>query len=174
MNLHSHAPHFHCQPLGYETRRKGAFARLAGAALLAAALSAVSLAQKGPSITVRVLNSENGKPLKGVLLLVDAPSNEPRSPQYRLLADARTNANGVAIVHLRKPIPEIFISYGDADVGRCTPWSAFITEEILKTGVVGANTCSDGKFQYTVAPKPGKLVLFGKKWSWWERMKHSE
>lgn len=151
---------------------------LVAATLLVSAPASVSMAQRGSSITVRVLNARNGKPLKGVVLFLYAQSNIPiktRKGQDHPLATEITNPDGIAIFQLRESIGEVILSYGDSlYVGRCTPSLPFATAEILKTGIIGTNTCSGDKFEYKAAPKPGELVLFGKKWSWWERIKHSE
>lgn len=173
----SDAPRSRRQLFRRKPRWKEAFAHLAAVVLLVIGFSSVSAGQRHPSITVRVLNAKDGRPLSGVLLLAYAPAKKPnvaRTEQERLLASATTDGDGSAALRLPDRISEVIISYGDLFVGRCTPWSAFLTAKILKRGVVARNTCSGGKFEYAAAPKPGELVLFAKKWSWWERMKHSE
>ena len=110
---------------------------------------------------------EKREPLKGVILFLLDPNkkstSEVRTQEEPTLASAKTDADGAAIFQLREPLPEVVVSYGDTlFVGRCTPSLPFATAEILKTGVVGPNTCSGRKLRYTAAPKPGELVIFGK------------
>jgi hypothetical protein len=43
----------------------------------------------------------------------------------------------------------------------------FSTEQVLRTGVVSANTCGKA----ALSPKPSTLVIFVRPLTWWERMK---
>lgn len=149
---------------------------LAGAMLLGTILSSVSLSQQGPSIAVRVLSAKSGRPLEGVLLLAGRPTklrSGGETGRWRLLS-ARTNAEGLAVLRLPERVSRVIISYGDLSFGQCSPRSPVAVADILRTGIVAQNTCSSRKLEDTAAPKPGELVLFAKKWSWWERMRHSE
>ena len=145
-------------------------------ALLIATLSSISPGQSTSFITVitvHVLSAKNGKPLRGVIInLIDPKRLKPN--QNPIITAAKTDAEGVVNFRIPEGVAEIVMVYGDVLVDRCTPSSPFSVDEIVKSGVIGANNCPHGKFQYQGMRKPGELIIFGRPLSWWETMKRSE
>ena len=142
-------------------------------ALLIATLSSISPGHSTSFITVRVLNAKNGRPLKGAMIgLVDPKREKPN--QNPIITSAKTDADGVVNFRIPEGVTDIVIFYGDDLVDRCTPPSPFSVDEIVRSGVIGANNCPHGKFQYQGMRKPGELIIFGRPLSWWETMKRSE
>jgi hypothetical protein len=88
------------------------------------------------------------------------------------VASARTTAEGIALLSLPEPVPEhIDLYYSTFNkFYACSHVKALSTTEILKNGIVASSDCPSGKFQYLGAPKPGELVVFGRRPTWRERM----
>ena len=160
-------------PRGDATR----FARLIFVAALGAALASTCFGQASALITVRILNAENGKPLKGAIVGLLDP-NKMLKPGERMhqnpaVASAKTDTDGRAVLKLSGAVPEsVVVQYADINrVYQCMPYIVFSTAEILKTGVVAPTNCAGSDFRYAGSANPGEMVLFGKPVSWWERMK---
>jgi hypothetical protein len=121
--------------------------------------------QTGSFITVLVLSTKNGKPLKGVIVTLSDPSKKLNKYQATTIAHAQTNRDGVAVLELPGVIPEEVMAYiaggPCGSVAECSLGVSFSTFEIIKRGIV-ASMCVSGKtMPYTVTPKPGELVIFG-------------
>jgi hypothetical protein len=107
-------------------------------------------------ISVRVFDAKSGKPTKGLLTSVVIDN-------YRNFRIGETNENGVVQFCPKDPVPTSFtldfryFYQTDAEVH-------FNTESVLKTGSVAQNARNKGKFHDREAPKPGEIVVFGKRW----------
>jgi len=114
------------------------------------------------SISVKVLDAETGQPVKGVWVSLDY---KPRLKQL----NAKTNSHGIVGFHLLVPLPErIGLSFGPNEFGSCSEIE-FVTDQILKTGVVAGNTCKTRPGPSS-APEAGQLVVFGKRVTLWQRV----
>jgi len=116
------------------------------------------------SIFVKVLDAETGKPVKGIWVSVDS------QPQPKRLLNAKTDSRGVAAFHLSGPLPErVGPSVSPVEFKRCSELE-FVTDQILTTGIVAGNTCSGSKLKPYVTPEAGQLVVFGKRFTWWQKV----
>ena len=130
---------------------------------------ASSLGETGSAITIRVINSKTGKPLKNInIVLEDSAGNFLKDDKGKVVAGT-TNKLGEVFLYLPSPVPErlgVFYTGGNTcELGQCP--QIFTTAEILKTGIIGS-TCSVPKHTYNVSPRPGELVIFGTPFSWWQ------
>jgi hypothetical protein len=116
------------------------------------------------SISVRVLDAETGKPVKGIWVSLDS------EPQLKRLLNAKTDSHGVAAFHLSGPLPErVGPSVSPVEFGACSELE-FVTDQVLTTGIVAGNTCSGSKPKPYVTPEAGQLVVFGKRFTWWQKV----
>jgi hypothetical protein len=139
---------------------------------LTGALKLVASSQQAFAITVRVLDAKNGKPIKGVgVFLVDpatySKAAAPNAPQ------GLSDKNGVVILRFANQPPEkIFVQYSGGQCGlvQCSynKGQPFSVSEILKSGVVAPNGCSDSNFQFGQVPHQGEIVIFAKMRTSWE------
>jgi hypothetical protein len=137
-----------------------------------------SLSLRGQSntcITVRILDSKSGKPLKKLLVILWSSelSKDHTPPRFLtpdvVLSNATSDARGVVIFDLLDPVPErLGFSYSGPDLGVCTLGVEFSTAEILKTGVIAKGGCRG--LPGVGPPKPGEIVLFGHPVPLWQLM----
>lgn len=114
------------------------------------------------SICVILLDADSNKPRKGVVTGL-APGNVPS-----VALTAKTNRKGVVTFQLRDPLPDrVELMFAPFDFGLCSD-ASFRTEDVLKRGIVGTDTCKRSGPQYSGKPVPGELIVFGKKVSLWE------
>ena len=119
------------------------------------------------SISVRVLDSETGKPLKGIWVPLSELS-EKYKPKKVL--NAKTNSRGIAEFQLPEPLPErIEFSFGPDEFASCSEVQ-FAIDQILKTGVVAGNRCATSKPKSSARAAKGELVIFGKRITLWQRI----
>lgn len=128
-----------------------------------------SLAQ---DIRIRVIDVGRGRPAAKKRIRVDFSNEDPgRRPGPML----RTGRDGVATLHLNPPPPPRFFVV--LETGGYTSWSAcsrldFQVNQVLLSGKVAERVpCNAPGAQpvYTVAP--GEVVVFTKRYSWWDRFK---
>jgi hypothetical protein len=110
--------------------------------------------------------------------VLDADSNKPRwrvptalrpADSYVVL-NAVTNHKGRVVFQLPSPLPEqLVLIFDPRDFGLCSN-AVFRTDDILKDGVVGTDTCKRSGPEYSGKAVPGELIVFGKKVSPWERI----
>jgi len=124
---------------------------------------------KGPKVRVLVLRYDNAKPVKGLWMLLEMLNEHGKSDGMPGLS-VRTNGEGVAEFYLPNPVPErLALAFNPNDFGSCSDYE-FSTEQVLKSGVVSEGSCSDPKLHYSEPPRPGVLVVFGRRVPWWEQM----
>jgi hypothetical protein len=118
-------------------------------------------------LRVRLLDATTGKPLKGIAAALSALDDTGRPSR---VLNARTDSDGVAVFHLAEPVSaRVDLIFPPDELGLCSELQ-FSTTKIRETGVVGSNACAHPKYEYTVPPKPGELVVFGKAIAWWKRI----
>jgi hypothetical protein len=116
------------------------------------------------SISVKVIDAETGQPVKGIWVPLDDKS------QLKQSLTAKTDSHGVAGFHLSGPLPErIGLSFSPLEFGSCSELE-FVTDQILRTGVVAGNSCKSSKPKPYVTPEAGQLVIFGKRVTLWQRV----
>jgi hypothetical protein len=114
---------------------------------------------------VKVLGGETGQPVKSIYVPLDD------RPQQIQLLNAKTDSHGMAVFHLSDPLPErIGISFNPFEFGSCSELE-FVTDQILRTGVVAGDRCESSKPMPHLAPEAGQLVVFGKRVTLWQRVR---
>ena len=122
----------------------------------------------GHSISVKVLDAETGKPVKGIWVPL-SELDEKYKPKKVL--NAKTNSHGIADFQLPEPLPaRIEFSFGPDELASCSEVQ-FVTDQILKTGVVAQNRCESSKPKPSASPAAGELVIFGKRITLRKRMR---
>jgi hypothetical protein len=129
------------------------------------AAASVPSGENADHVSVRVLDAATGRPIKGASLLLGVP---PGNKNENRLRD-ETDSEGSATFHLVDPIPERISLIIGPEIELC-PQTAFVTEQILATGVVADDKCKGPRFKFNGSPKPGELVVFVRRVSVWERM----
>lgn len=141
-------------------------------ALLFALLSQASQELVRPplrkTVTIRMLDGRNGKPI-----MTDEVEVWIDEDQRHVLT-AHAAPNGIATVEIPAGIPAIYVTAQqdswflyrcDADKNRPTPW--YSMEQIMDNGIVAADRCS----RRTVAAKRGEITVFLRPLTFWDKMK---
>ena len=136
--------------------------------LLALPSAVVAAPERAVTIHIRVLDGHSGKPIVGHTVIPRIEPLRAHPVENAPVTDAGgsiiltipTNTRLNAIVS-RYPTCR-HVPKSDRTKGPIT----FALDQILSTGVVEANSCS----QRTVAPTPGELTLFVRPLHWWERL----
>src|SRR5271156_3886226 len=117
-------------------------------------------------VSVRVLNSKNGKAVKGVpinLLSLLPNTSEKPYMAYATINIGKTDKHGIAKYCIPGPIPKSFrlefYEFSGPDKRE-----AFDAETVLKHGVVAIHALHGKKSKLTPSPKPGEVVVFGQRW----------
>jgi hypothetical protein len=135
---------------------------LVPAMLLLAIGCSTATAAADHTVSVRMLDARNGKPLKRHSVGLEIGGNTAT-------LNAKTNSEGVASFHFTDPVPErIWLVFAPFEMGICSEIQ-FSTDEILRVGSVSTNICNS-KIQYAAASKAGEIVAFGKPVSLWHRI----
>ena len=128
---------------------------------IAAVCTCPGLAQ---TITIRLLNAKNGKPMKGKLISLREDFEGPRTLQLdkngEVRIDLRPHASHVSLTEGPKNLT------GDNNVGYypCNEKEVSVdVETAVRQGYVPGNRCGERK----VAPQPGVIIFWGRKKPWW-------
>lgn len=119
-------------------------------------------------IRVRLLNSNNGKPMSGQTIWIylgwDHATHAPAQ---------RTDEDGVTVFHLQPPVPKwINAVAGSQTIWHCTEIEKnnFATSDVLEHGIVALNKCDPkGKRTGKIVAKPGEVILFARPLRFWEQ-----
>jgi 5-hydroxyisourate hydrolase-like protein (transthyretin family) len=122
-------------------------------------------AQEANCISVRVLDAKSGKPIKGLLTSVQTRSEHQRD--FKSLE--MTDAQGIVRFCLNDPIPASF-RLEFSQFYETDPSGLVDTKAILEKGSVAGNIHNKGKFHDRETPKPGEMIIFGRRWWWIDRM----
>lgn len=121
-------------------------------------------------ISVRLLDYRNGEPVTGIVVALGM-TNEDGHSKPGPLPIATSDSHGIAEFHLPKPVERKLYLVWPPNYGfRSCGWDLTRTELILSTGVVDPRSCGNDKIRSAIVPKPGELVVFGRRVSAWERM----
>jgi hypothetical protein len=121
----------------------------------------------GHYISVLLLDGKNGKPITDEWVMVRNARGNRKLSQTQ---SAQSNSRGIAEVFLADPIPErVGISFGALDFASCSD-VAFLTDQILHSGIVARNTCADPKVYSSHSPVVGQIVIFGRRITLWDRI----
>lgn len=141
-------------------------------------LSAPSPCASAQDITVRLVNARSGKPLSRVRVAMLTWNgifdiHKPPLPHIETV-EATTDAMGVAVFHLRQPIPEhlSFEIGGLRDFAGCWRLRDLSPKTVLQSGVVADyNESKCGKLRTQLSAKPGEVVIVDKKLTLWDQMR---
>jgi len=118
-------------------------------------------------IRLLLLNGTSGKPVAGVWVLLKGVGQNTKSdwPQ-----SVRSNSEGVADFSLADPLPEkVGLSFEINEFSSCSD-AHFVTDEILTSGVVARNICATGRVYSSHPPIAGRLVIYGRGVTVWQRI----
>jgi hypothetical protein len=121
----------------------------------------------GHHIYVLLLSGKSDKPVADVWVLLKGVGENGKiiRPQ-----SVRSNSQGIAEFSLADPMPErVGLDFG-TEFASCSDVQ-FLTDQILKSGVIAKNTCSDEKVYSSHSPVAGQLVVFGRRITLWERIR---
>lgn len=121
--------------------------------------------ENGQAISVTLIDVATGKPAKDVWVLL-----RDTRKKHTLGKSIKTNSQGTAEFHLLEPQPErIGVSFAPDEFGSCSEVE-FVTEQILRTGIVGGNRCETEKIKPSANASAGQVVIFGKRVTLWQRI----
>jgi hypothetical protein len=116
-------------------------------------------------IDVKLLDANTGRPYVGrdvQLFGTNATSGLLKANDILFELHAKTGADGVARFDIAPPLPRslLFTSSQAGGCGGGSPW--FVTEEVVRAGVVVPSTCSrkSAKFRWQdITAQPGEIVV---------------
>jgi len=121
----------------------------------------------GHSFSVKLLDSVTGKPVKNVWVL----PRELREPsRFGNISTVKTDSHGIANFPLPEPPPERIRFLISPDEFVSCSEAEFLTDQILRSGVVGGNACAGKKTKPSSNAAAGQLVIFGKRVTLWQRI----
>jgi|HubBroStandDraft_6_1064221.scaffolds.fasta_scaffold1078028_1 hypothetical protein len=137
----------------------------------------------GQKITIAALDGESGKPLEHITIFLsisDQELHELRGAFHStILAQGETSADGTVEFSLPPEVPKMLITapdWGSHGMIGCKDLRKslfFDTAIVLKAGVVSDDSNCDptGKLTSKFTATSGKIVLFARKITTWERLK---
>ena len=133
--------------------------------LLGLTICTFAPATVGQTVTVRLINGRNGKPLSRVKTAIGFDNDKNR--QFIILysdlnGELHFEADQSRTIYVH---PIGVIDCGEQPVGAPDP--NYSIAEILKNGLLTRNNCGKGNYE----PLRGKLLYFGRRASWWEMFK---
>jgi len=139
--------------------------------------SALPQASTGPSqgptasndhpIHLLLLNGTSGKPVTGVWVLL---KGEGQNTKNNWPHSVRSNSEGVAEFSLADPLPEkVQVSFEINEFSSCSD-AQFVTDQVLTSGVVARNICATGRVYSSHPPVAGRVVIYGRGVSVWQRI----
>jgi hypothetical protein len=131
----------------------------------------------GQTITVRVINANNGRPIPKqpvtVSLLFDNPVPALRAPTQ--LLSLQTDANGAAQVQLPEPPPAHLSASARLEVGKwhclcaAIPMLA-VTQDIVQSGMVIGSPPKPSSKRPAPKAAPGEILCLAERLSFFERL----
>lgn len=143
----------------------------------APAQTAPVAAQTGPTVTIRILDSKTGEPIRptNFIIRVDR-KDEPFNEGLKLNDDYTATAvlpPGVTLLSVQGAYNgsmEVYVNC-DTDTGKDGgPLKWYSIADVLKTGIVTSNLCYRGKYLHklNVSAVPGEFVFFVRQHNWHE------
>jgi len=121
-------------------------------------------------IIVHLVEGNSGNPAKDQYVVLFA--GDPRDPRRRAPSMVKsTSADGRVHFSLSEPLPdEIWIDPGYQRFITCSEGGFYRTADVLKSGITGKNTCRGKKALEEVMAKPGEIVIYVRRLTFWETM----
>jgi hypothetical protein len=121
----------------------------------------------GVEIRVKLLDAHSGKPyVKRDVEFFGTNGKHVSLTAHDIIFDrhAKTDSEGIAQFQLNAPLPSRLIFYS-AQANGCGPpgFPEFVTEDVVRYGVVVENTCAGKHQRYRwqdVTARPGEIVIF--------------
>lgn len=121
----------------------------------------------GAEIRVKLLDAHSGKPYakRDVEMFgTKATAVAPKAHDTVFDRHAKTDSEGIAQFQLTAPLPARLFFYS-AQANGCGPkgFNSFVTEDVVRYGVVVKNTCAGKHQKYRwqdVTARPGEIVIF--------------
>ncbi len=135
------------------------------AVLLISIICAFGVAQK-TEIRVRLLDANNGRPYRGRDAQVFGTNSPSGLPGKDILfhLQTQTGPDGVAHFQVSAPLPYRLLFYSaQANGGGPPGFNSFLTEAVIRSGLVVPNTCAKKHGSYNwqkVTATPGEIVIF--------------
>jgi hypothetical protein len=129
-------------------------------------------------ITLRFIDPESGKPLKGIYGDILAGNTDKFDGTTKTIVwnatPKKTDREGKVVFQLPDPVPRYLLCSADVlDLHGCSS-GVFSAKDVLRTGVVAVFDTKKlrwcGKLKTQAAAKPGEIVIFDKRMTVWERM----
>src|SRR5271163_2769246 len=118
-------------------------------------------------IRLLLLNGTSGKPVTGVWVLL---KGEGQNTKNNWPHSVRSNSEGVAEFSLADPLPEkVQVSFEINEFSSCSD-AQFVTDQVLTSGVVARNICATGRVYSSHPPVAGRVVIYGRGVSVWQRI----
>lgn len=135
------------------------------------ALASGCLAQ---TITVRVVNADNGHPLRGQQVSIQSlyARMESAGPKHNPSPRFKTDSNGEVRYLLPTPAPEhlsIIVTLTSKQ-WRCACWMMVTTENMIRQGVVGPVPAKSKSAAARFKPLPGQLLIAARPPTLFERL----
>ena len=160
-----------------QLRMRYELAAISSASLCIVLLCAGPSAAQTNTLTVRVINARNVKPLRNAIVYLNFDKDYPRvDANAPAPVKAKTGVDGSAVFTLTPPIPDKMFFAVPAGDRLCSEFG-YSTQLALEYGVVGTTRyCDttgklDGKLRDAFSAKPGQVVLFVKPYTLWELFK---
>jgi len=114
----------------------------------------------GDDLKVVVLDSKDAHALKGKLVCILWPANNPSDPVVQHARDCqRTDSGGTATFTLVDPMPpKVEITLSSNGLVACFSPETFVVADAMKEGTVARNTCGSATTDTT---ETGEVVVFG-------------
>jgi hypothetical protein len=122
----------------------------------------------GPiAVRVKILDAWSGKPLAGIRTALGMYDGT----LTRGIRDGTTDSEGIATFDLPDKVSTQIgpVFAPDYDYAANCSEVAFLTAQVLDTGMVGKNYCNSSMSRDSIIAKPGELVIFAKRISPWRR-----
>lgn len=127
----------------------------------------------GQKITVRVLGANSGKPLRNLPIIIFQYRRlppPPAAPEGVSKLSLRTDRKGEATLEVHRPLPA-FMNVGTPGALWSDPdMPPTPTVRILDEGVIFGSAPKRRKSQVKIAPKPGEIIIVGRRWTRWDRL----
>jgi hypothetical protein len=128
-------------------------------AFVALLLFALTGASHATDLKVVVLDSKDGHALKGKLVCINLPPDDPNAPVIEHVRNCqRTDSGGVATFALADPAPvTVDVSLASEGLTPCFAPHTFPVSDAMKAGMVSRNTCGDADTDTT---ETGEVIVF--------------
>lgn len=142
--------------------------------LIFAALLSLGPSCLAQAVTIRVVNANNGRPLRNQQVVVSLlyEGGEAVPEKYDAHLSFHTDANGEVRFELPKPAPGHISAQVQLDEGhwQCFCGSLASTQELIHNGIVLPPGAESGRPPVPIKAVPGKILFLPRPLSFWLRL----